>query len=83
MTETMSTFEEERGEVWAAILEAACGARDAGREAASLYLLRHMAASENARFRRFGYDGLQPGGDIWDPHPQPPPRASRPSGRSR
>ena len=84
----LSTLDDERREVWTAVLDAARQPCRPDRGAACRYLLRHLLASGA---RGFGYDGLRPfpaaapenlGGDLWQASLPPLPSAFRPSGRS-
>ena len=83
---TGTSWEEERGEVWKSIREAARVA-DPDRAAACRYLLRHMIESAVPASRRLRYDGRLPGGvrsnrpplqrgGTWEPLPERPPRLS-------
>jgi hypothetical protein len=68
----MNTFDEERQEVWASILEATRHPHTGTEHAAArAYLLRHILGTALPPSRRLRYDGLHPGGD-------PCPRTQRP-----
>jgi hypothetical protein len=56
-----TTFEEERREVWASILETARQSHDdPDRAAACIHLLRHIIDTAVPRSRQFRYHGRQP-----------------------